>query len=87
MNNQTFQKNYIDVPMDSFNTTNSCVSTEPKIKQEVMPIIAGSSRQMHTTSHPQLDLSRMSEPIEYISNDLDDDNIQGKKACSFIKVH
>lgn len=82
-------KNYIDVPIESFNTTKSYgVSTEPTIKQEVIPIsnqvIPGSSRQFLATSmnsnmNQQMDLSRTNENIEYISNDMDDDdNIQGK---------
>lgn len=82
MNNQTFEKNYINVPIDSFSSTNSYSSTEPKIKQEVIPIsndIAGSSRQiLSSTINPHIDLSRTNEHIEYISNDMDDDNIQGK---------
>lgn len=81
MNNQSFEKNYIDVPIDSFKTTNSYSTTEPKIKQEIMPIsnvIAGTSRQiMSSNVNPQMDLSRGNETIEYISNEMDDDNIQG----------
>lgn len=81
MNNQSFEKNYIDVPIESFNSTNSYSSTEPKIKQEFMPmsnVMAGSSRQILSPSmNPQMDLSRANETIEYISNDMDDDNIQG----------
>ena len=72
MNNQTFEKNYVDMPIESFNNSNA----EPKIKQEIMSIpnmIPGSSRQMNS----QLGLSRTNDTIEYISNDLDDDNIQG----------
>lgn len=79
MNNQSFEKNYIDVPMESFKHSYS--STEPKMKQEIMPIsnvIAGTSRQIMSSSvNPQMDLSRGNETIEYISNDMDDDNIQG----------
>lgn len=80
MNNQSFEKNYINVPIDSFNSTNS-YSSEPKIKQEIIPIsneIAGTSRQILSSAvNPQIDLSRTNEHIEYMSNDMDDDNIQG----------
>lgn len=96
MNNQSFDKNYIDVPIESFNATNSYgVSTEPTIKQEVIPIsnqvIPGSSRQYLTTSmnsniNPQVDLSRSNENIEYISNDMDDDNIQGNEIIILIII-
>lgn len=85
MNNQSVDKNYI--PIESFNAKNSYgVSTEPTIKQEVIPIsnqvIPGSSRQFLTTNinsnlNTQMNLSRNNESIEYISNDMDDDNIQG----------
>lgn len=73
MNNQSYDQSYVGV------------STEPTIKQEVIPIssqvIAGSSRQYLTTSmNPRVDLSRSNENIEYISNDMDDDNIQGKNS-------
>lgn len=82
MNNQSFEKNYIDVPM----ANSYGVSTEPTIKQEVIPIsnqvIPGGSRQYLATNinsnrNSQMDLSRSNENIEYISNDMDDDNIQG----------
>lgn len=82
MNNQSFEKSYIDVPM----ANSYGVSTEPTIKQEVIPIsnqvIPGGSRQYLATNinanlNPQMDLSRSNENIEYISNDMDDDNIQG----------
>lgn len=94
MNNQSFDKKYIDVPIESFNATKTYgVSTEPTIKQEVMPIsnqaIPGSSRQFMATSmnsnmNSQMDLSRTNENIEYISNDMDDDNIQGKNSVPFL---
>lgn len=81
MNNQSFDKNYIDVPLESFSANHSRASTEPKIKQEIMPmpnIVAGTSRQILSSSvNPQMDLTRTNDTIEYISNDMDDDNIQG----------
>lgn len=82
MNNQSFEKNYVDMPIESFNNSNTCSATEPKIKQEIMTIpniIPGSSRQvLSSTMGSQLELSRTNDTIEYISNnDLDDDNIQG----------
>lgn len=88
MNNQSIDKSYIDVPIDSFNATSSYgVSTEPTIKQEVMQVIPGSSRRflatsMNSSMNSQIDLSRSNENIEYISNDLDDDNIQGSNHFS-----
>lgn len=88
MNNQSFEKNYIDVPLESFNANNSRASTEPKIKQEVIPmpnIVAGTSRQLLSSAmNPQMDLSRTNDTIEYISNDMDDDNIQGTNIKCFI---
>lgn len=72
----TNDKGYIDAPVESFNA-NLFPITEPKIKQEVIPIpkisniLPGCSRSI--ISNSQLD-----QPIEYISNELDDDNIQGK---------
>lgn len=82
MNNQSFEKNYVDMPIESFNNSNTCSTIEPKIKQEIMSIpyiIPGSSRQvLSSTMNSQLELSRTNDTIEYISNnDLDDDNIQG----------
>lgn len=78
MNNQSF-----DSSTDSY-SSNSCSTTQPVIKQEIMPIssfIPGNSRQiLSSTANSQLDLSRRNEPIEYIPNDLDDDNIQGSLA-------
>lgn len=74
---------YIDAPIESFNA-NSFPTTEPKIKQEVIPIpkisniLPGCSRSI--ISNSQLD-----QPIEYISNELDDDNIQGKNFFDGIK--
>lgn len=80
MNNQSFDKNYIDVPSESFNATNSYgLSSETTIKQEVIPIsnqvMPGSSRQFLAQS---MNSHASNENIEYISNDMDDDNIQGK---------
>lgn len=49
-------------------------SSEPKIKQEIIPvpkIMAG------RTMNSQMEISRNKETIEYIPNELDDDNIQG----------
>lgn len=72
----TNDKAYIDAPVESFNA-NSFPTTEPKIKQEVIPIpkisniLPGCSRSIISNS-------QMNQPIEYISNELDDDNIQGK---------
>lgn len=87
MNNQSFDKNYIDVPLESFSANHSRASTEPKIKQEIMPmpnIVAGTSRQILSSSvNPQMDLTRTNDTIEYISNDMDDDNIQGNKNAQF----
>lgn len=72
MNNQSFEKNYIDVPLESFGN-NSTI--EAKIKQEV---IGGNTHQILSSRvTPQMDVSRTSDSIEYVSNDLDDDNIQG----------
>lgn len=69
---------------DSYNPTNSFgVPTEPTIKQEVIPIanqvMPGSSRQFLTQSmNSNVNSQLANENIEYISNDMDDDNIQGK---------
>lgn len=82
MNNQSFEKNYIGAPI----ANSYGVSTEPKIKQEMIPIsnqvIPGGSRQylatnINSNQNPQIVTNRSNESIEYISNDMDDDNIQG----------
>lgn len=68
--------------MESYGSSNTSSSSEPKIKQEIMSypnIIPGSSRQVlsSTMNSQALEMSRSNDHIEYISNDLDDDNIQG----------
>lgn len=57
-------------------------SNEMRIKQEVMlmpNIIQGAAN----SNHSKIELSRINEGIEYISNDLDDDNIQGNSIYQF----
>lgn len=66
MNNDSLSNNYIDIPMDTFNSHNTT-------KQDSLN---------HHNSHfmdvqsEQLDLDN--DSIEYMPNDLDDSNIQGK---------
>lgn len=92
MNNQSFENNYIDMPMEAFNTSSNSYPSgdQPTIKQEIMPIsnvLPGSSRQLMATGmNSQMDMPRSNDTIEYISNDFDDDNIQGiriKFICLF----
>lgn len=66
MNNSGIDsKNYINIPMDSFSTANARIKEEP-ISNQIM----------QTTSNQHVDMGH--ETIEYMPNELEDANIQGK---------
>lgn len=82
------EKRYLTVPVERFATSSNIVGSsvlfEPRIKQEIldtppMPRVISVKNQQMIPLHRKLDLVKPSnDPIEYMTNDMDDDNIQGE---------
>lgn len=82
------EKRYLTVPVETFamssNVVASSASFEPRIKQEILDtppmarVISVKSPHMIPLHH-KLDLVKQSnDTIEYMPNEMDDGNIQGK---------
>ena len=63
----------------------SPLNTEMKIKQEVIQnsIQDNNHQKLPLSNNSQMDISRAND-IEYVSNDFDDDNIQGRYLIIYI---
>lgn len=73
MNNDNRSNDYIDLPVNSYATSNLNIKEETIDHHHNVP----------DTSGQQLDID--SDSIEYMANDLDDPNIQGKTSWTILE--
>lgn len=77
MNSDTLESNYLDLPLESFSTTAPSIESNLENRNHQIQTSTAQMIDTNTTqSHHSLDLNN--DPIEYIPNELDDSNIQGK---------